>query len=238
MDRLAPTRRPHAQAQGSQRWHRLLFSHWEVPELALRPLVPSGLALDHFDGRYFVGVVAFTMQKVRPYAWAPSIPTATDFGEINLRTYVHLAGEEPGVYFFSLDASSTLAVWAARTLWGLPYYRANITASETHNLTYQARRRQSDMSFEARACVGTARPAADPASLEFFLCERYQFYAHRGGRLRRARVHHTPYPLHAVEDATVSADLLRVAGLPTGGARTADWFSPGVDVEVFALEDV
>src|SRR6266571_7182003 len=105
MDRVAPTRKPAGRPQGSQRWHRLLFSHWELPAETLRPLVPTRLSLDGFEGHYYVGAVSFTMQNVRPFRWAPPFPTATEFGEINLRTYVHLDGQEPGVYFFSLDAS-------------------------------------------------------------------------------------------------------------------------------------
>src|SRR3954466_998177 len=124
MDRISPRRRPPRRPLGLQRWHHLLLSHWEVPEPALRPLVPRRLSLDAFEGRLFVGVIAFTMQRVRPLRWAPPVPTAREFHEINVRTYVHLDGEEPGIYFFSLDAGSSLAVAAAR--WGLrmPYFRS------------------------------------------------------------------------------------------------------------------
>ena len=52
--------------------------------------------------------------------------TATEFYEINVRTCVHLDGTEPGIVFFSLDASSTLAVLGGRWFWGLPYYRSRI----------------------------------------------------------------------------------------------------------------
>lgn len=239
MDRLAPTRRPSRAAQGTQRWHGLLFSHWEVPAAVLRPLVPASLELDAFEGRHYVGVVAFSMQNVRPYHWAPPFPTAREFGEVNLRTYVHLAGGEPGVYFFSLDAASWLAVRAARALWGLPYFygqvQCDLAGSEAG---YRVVRSGHDVQFEARARVGAPLDASAPGTLEFFLCERYQFYAQRRGRLRRARVHHAAYALHTVEQSEVGTQLLHAAGLPSDGTRTPDYFSPGVDVEVFSLEDV
>jgi uncharacterized protein YqjF (DUF2071 family) len=239
MDRIAPTRRPKGKPQGLQRWHRLLFSHWEVPAAVLRPLVPGRLALDAFEGRFYVGAVSFTMQNVRPFLWAPPIPTAREFGEVNLRTYVHLDGREPGVYFFSLDASSSLAVLAARTFWGLPYFRADVTTSEADDrVTYRARRWHPPLTFDARARLGSALEQPSPKSLEFFLCERYQFYAEHRGKMRRARVHHGPYVLQAVREGTAGTELLRAAKLPVDGARTRDLFSPGVDVEVFALEDV
>lgn len=237
MDRISPTRRPQASAQGYQRWHQLLFSHWEVPEAVLRPHVPAALGLDRFEGRCFVGVVSFTMQNVRPLRWAPSIPGAREFGEINLRTYVEHAGQEPGVYFFSLDAASSLVVWAARSFWGLPYHRARVdvhVADQVHR--YVCARSGTPVRFEAEAHVGEALTAPAPGSLEFFLCERYQFYAERRGRLLRARVHHPPYPLHAVRDARIDPSLLTAAGLPSDGAMTRHLYSPGVDVEVFRPE--
>jgi uncharacterized protein YqjF (DUF2071 family) len=239
MDRITPTLRPGGPPQGFQRWHRLLFSHWEVPGAALRALVPNTLELDTFEGRFYVGVVAFTMQNVRPLRWAPSIPGATEFGEINVRTYVHHAGREPGVYFFSLDAASTLVVWAARAFWGLPYHRATISIQDSpSDLSYQCTRGRGSLAFCAQARVGAALPAPAVNTLEYFLCERYQFYAHRRGRLQRARVHHAPYSLNRVEHVAVDNSLLAAAGLPCDGARPPDLFSPGVDVEVFGLEDV
>lgn len=236
---MQPCRRPAGAAQGFQRWHRLLFVHWEVPEAVLRPLVPARLSLDTFEGRCFVGVVAFTMQKVRPYLWAPPVPSAREFGEINVRTYVHLDGSEPGVFFFSLDAESALAVWAARTLWGLPYFRARIEIEyEGPEVSYRCQRRVGGLRWSASARTGAQLSAAGQDSLSFFLCERYQFYNERRGQLWRARVHHTPYVLHAVEPAAAEPTLLNAAGLPASSARTPDYFSPGVDVDVFALEKV
>jgi uncharacterized protein YqjF (DUF2071 family) len=237
MDRISPSLRPPGPPQGFQRWHRLLFSHWEVPEAALRALVPKSLALDSFEGRYYVGVVAFTMQNVRPHRWAPSIPGASEFGEINLRTYVHHEGREPGVYFFSLDAASALTVWAARTFWGLPYYRSRIEIRDSAaRVSFHCRRSEPPIEFSAHAAIGASLPVSPTESLEFFLCERYQFYAEHRGRLRRARVHHAPYPLNRVEESSAQASLLEAAGLPVDGARTPDFFSPGVDVEIFPLQ--
>jgi uncharacterized protein YqjF (DUF2071 family) len=238
MNRVAPTLRPPGAARGFQRWHRLLFSHWEVPASVLRPLVPARLTLDSFEGRCFVGVVAFSMQNVRPWRWAPSIPTATTFGEINLRTYVHLDGAEPGVFFFSLDAASRLVVWGARTFWGLPYFHAQIAIDDAGpDIRYRARRGTA-LEFSAAARIGAPLPAAGGDSLEFFLCERYQFYSEHRGRLSRARVHHAPYALYSTERSTVTPTLLDAAGLPIEGTRTADLFSPGVDADIFAIQEV
>jgi uncharacterized protein len=238
VDRLAPTRRPERKAQGTQRWHELLFSHWEADPAELKPLVHPRLTIDTFEGKAFVGVVAFTMQNVRPWSWLPSMPGATEFFEINVRTYVHLDGEQPGIVFFSLDASSTLAVLAARAFWGLPYFRTRI--SNAGGWAADRSWPKPAMSgFRAAFEPGAPRPASVDGTLEFFLAERYQFYAAgSGGKLRRARVFHPPYPLHAVNGGSEVTDALVSAAGVKAGPRTPDFWSPGVDVEVFSLEDV
>src|SRR5438105_4554153 len=116
IDRIAPTRRPVGRAAGFHRWRSLLFLHWAVPTEILRSLVPAELALDLYDGVGYVGVVPFAMEAVRP-RWCPQ-RLGFNFLETNVRTYV-LANDKPGVFFFSLDASSRIAVLAARAGWGL-----------------------------------------------------------------------------------------------------------------------
>jgi uncharacterized protein len=240
IDRVGPTRRPARAPQGLQRWDRLLFSHWVVPERVLRPLVPPRLTLDAFEGRCFVGLVAFTMKNVRPLRRLPPFPSADDFGEINVRTYVHLNGEEPGVWFFSLDAGSSLVVAAARAIWHLPYFRASFArADDGEHVHWRSQRRWPSPAaelFDADFRVGAALPPAAVGSLEHFLAERYQFYARRGGDLLRARVHHPPYPLAQAHVEQLTPTLLTAAGLPHEGERLPDLFSPGVDVEVYAPE--
>jgi uncharacterized protein YqjF (DUF2071 family) len=230
--------RPEGKAQGTQRWHRLLFSHWEVPDAALKPLIHPRLTLDTFEGRAFVGVVAFEMRSVKPFGFG--VPTATDFCEINVRTYVHLDGRERGVVFLSLDADSTLATLAARTLWRVPYHRSRVAhVDETTAVRWACDRSwpgPAMTGFKASFDIGAPLPMPQPGSLEHFLVERYQFYTGREGQpLRRARVNHVPYALHAVPRCEITDALL--GGLP-GGARTPDYFSPGVDVEMFGVERV
>jgi uncharacterized protein YqjF (DUF2071 family) len=230
--------RPEGKAQGTQRWHRLLFSHWEVPTEALEPLVHPRLSIDTFEGRAFVGVVAFQMQRVKPFGFG--VPTATSFCEINVRTYVRLEGGERGVVFFSLDADSSLATLAARTLWRVPYHKSRIGHDDRGaSVTWSCDRSwpgPAMRGFRAELDIGEPLPQPQPGSLEHFLVERYQFYTGREGEpLRRARVHHAPYPLQAVPRCDITQAL--VAGLPCG-ARTPDYFSPGVDVEMFGVERV
>lgn len=237
MDRIAPTRRPKGEPQGYHRWRTLLFLHWEVDVAQLRDKVPGDLTIDTFDGKAYVGLVPFTMEGIRP-TWLPE-SLAFAFHETNVRTYVHRNGEDPGVYFFSLDAASTAAVVGARVGWSLPYFRAEMSIEQdgdhiryrTHRLPPGPRPADAVIDWEVGASVGTA----EPGSLTHFFAERYILYAKDGDTLYSGRVHHTPYPLHEARVTSLDQSMLAAAGIDAQGAPMSVLYSPGVDVEVFPL---
>jgi len=57
---------PQARWVLSMRWHDLLFLHWPIRPELIRPLIPSALDLDTFDGWCWIAVVPFHMTGVRP----------------------------------------------------------------------------------------------------------------------------------------------------------------------------
>src|SRR6476660_3957354 len=128
----------------AQTWHDLLFAQCPVEATHLIALVPVQLPLDTFDGRCWVGVVPFHMSGIHARN-LPPIAGLSRFPELNVRTYVTLNGK-PGVYFFSLDAASLPAVWAARTFFRLPYFHAQMSVeaaqdAKGHFIMYGSRRR-------------------------------------------------------------------------------------------------
>lgn len=192
-----------------QRWRRLGFLHWAVEPAALAPLIPPGLDLDTWDGRAYVGIVPFTIRGSRP-AFLPPLPGLANFHELNLRTYVHRGGRDPGVYFFSLDATSRFAVWGARLGYKLPYYPADITMTHGPNgVAFACRRRgaAARASFACRYWPTAAASAAPPGTLDFFLVERYLLHSWDGHTLRTARVWHAPYPLAAARADDLTEEL-------------------------------
>src|SRR5439155_6472729 len=166
-----PTRRPTGWPAGFQRWRSLLFLHWPMPLEVLRPLVPSRLVSDTYDGVAYVGLVLFLVQGARPVLVPEAL--SLEFLETNVRTYVHLHGRDPGVYFFSLDAASRLAVAAARLGLGLPYRLARMQMIDQQSVVeYRARRRGSGqprllIRYERGRYLGPAVPG----TLEHFLIE-------------------------------------------------------------------
>lgn len=245
IDRISATTRPDAPVVMFQKWHHLLFLHWDVPPAELQALLPAGLDLDLFDGKAYVGLVPFTVTGARP-ALTPPMPFISSFHEVNVRTYVHRNGKDPGVWFFSLDASSAIAVTAAHALYKLPYFASEITFESAGQalpqVTFDARRVDPRGALPANAHI-RYQPAdgviahASPGTVEHFLIERYILYASEDdGTLYRARVHHAPYPIQRAEVPSLDETLVWAAGVKRSEAAPLRHYVREVDVEVFALE--
>lgn len=232
VDRFSPTLRPQMAASGFQKWRDLLFMHWEVPVEQLRKIVPPELEIDTFGGRGYVALVPFRMRETRP-KWLPK-SFALNFLETNVRTYVTYR-DQPGVYFFSLDASSRLAVWAARAGWALPYYFAHMKGSNhCGNWTYSCNRLgvKSRVEFQLSGKLSRAKPD----TLEHFLLERYLLFVKRRGQVFVGQVHHAPYQYTQAQVVSLRDRLLPEAGLELGDRQPElAHYSPGVDVEVFRI---
>jgi len=229
-----------AVAVSVQQWRDLLFLHWEVPPETLRALVPPELDLDAFEGRTYVGVVPFLMRRVRA-RFLPPLPGLADFYEVNVRTYVRHRRGEPGVWFFSLDASNLAAVLAARAGWQLPYFRSIARQwRAAGDVNYRSERlppSRTPARLDVRYRVHQALGPAQPGTLEHFFIERYLLYTvWKPLGLRTGQVIHQPYPLHRAELLHLDCHSLASAdGLPgpTGNVHTL--YSPGVGVDVMML---
>jgi uncharacterized protein YqjF (DUF2071 family) len=204
-----------------QRWRHLAFLHWSVDPVALAGLLPPGLELDLWEGRAFVGLVPFAVRRSRA-PFLPPVPLLSDFCELNLRTYVHRRGHEPGVWFFSLDATSRLAVWGARLVYKLPYFHASIAMEHAGGRTSFSSLRAGNGGRPRFACsyVPTSVPAEVAAgTLEFFLIERYLMYSWDGRRLRKARVWHAPYRVATAHIESLKQDVTTAAHIEIDRAR-------------------
>lgn len=194
-----------------QSWRDLLFAHWPVPAERMRALVPAPLELDVFEGDAWVTLAPFRVAGLR-LRGLPPFPGVSDFPELNLRTYVRAAGRA-GVWFFSLDAASAMAVTAARTLYRLPYHHAAMRLARANGwIDYSSRRMRGDAVFEARY-----RPTGEailpvPGTLAHFLTERYALYTVlRNGRVLGVQIHHSPWNVQPAE-ALIARDTVSTAG--------------------------
>ena len=224
----------------TQSWHDLLFAHWPVDARLLQDKLPPGLLLDTFNGEAWVGVVPFRMTNVAPRG-VRRVPFVSAFLELNVRTYVRLHGK-PGVYFFSLDANSTLAVAAARALFHLPYFVAAMNVDEQRGQFVYTSTRQARTGGVAEFAatygpVGYAVPP-EPGSLEYFLTERYCLYTiDSASRARRLEIHHPPWPLQTAEATIAVNTMADAAGIRLPSTAPVLHFAKRQDAVAWSMTD-
>jgi uncharacterized protein YqjF (DUF2071 family) len=224
-----------------QTWHDLLFAHWPVDADHVRAAMPQALRphLDTFQDSAWVGVIPFWMSGVR-LRGTPGIPTASTFAELNVRTYVTIDGK-PGVYFFSLDAASRLAVMGARAGFGLNYKHAKMSArtSDRDQVQYDSRRLEKPRPAEFIASYapesGKTFPA-QPGSIEQFVAERYCLYTSHGPHIGRANIHHLPWPLQRAKATIKINTMAEAAGITLPKSKPLLHFAKETDVLVWPLE--
>jgi uncharacterized protein len=216
----------------TQTWHDLLFAHWPVDAAQVREKVPSPFEVDVFDGVAWLGVVPFHMTNVAPRG-VPSMPWISAFPELNVRTYVRME-QQAGIYFFSLDADSALAVHAARTLLNLPYHAARMSvAIDGGRVSYHSIRESDPPAAEFGALYEPIGPPffPRPHTLEYFLTERYCLFHHdHSGAPYRLDIHHPPWSLQAATAHFRTNTMAAASGLGIAGAPSLLHFARRQDM--------
>jgi uncharacterized protein YqjF (DUF2071 family) len=217
----------------AMRWSDLLFMHWPLPVAALRPHVPEELEIDAMDGSAWLGIVPLRMAGVRMRC-LPPLPGSGSFAELNVRTYVR-HGTTPGVWFFSLDAASRIAVRAGRVGWRLPYFRAHMECEQAGGITrYRSERRHrgappAALDVAWRLTGPMTRPLADTP--DHWCSERYCLFTEaRGGGILRGEIHHPPWRLAPAEVEIRRCDMTRLLGLQLDGPPELVFAGAGMPV--------
>jgi uncharacterized protein YqjF (DUF2071 family) len=206
----------------AQSWFDLLFAHWRVSPEDLLPVMPPQLTLDTRDEHAWVGITPFQVRNLRLRPTMP-VPLLSTFPELNVRTYVSCGGK-PGIYFFSLDAGSLPAVFAARHAYRLPYFHAQASIRrERPWIHYVSERKGPEpdappATFAARYRGIGRRSAPLKGSLEHWLTERYCLYTlDERQRVLRADIHHPPWPLQAAQAEIDTNTMTAQIGLDLRG---------------------
>jgi uncharacterized protein YqjF (DUF2071 family) len=165
----------------------------------------------------------------------PPAGRLTRFLELNVRTYVTFEGR-PGILFFTLDATSRLAVAAARLTYRLPYHQADIRL-RTSDGWIDFRSERPGLSAHVRTRPIGAGRSASAGSLDAFLIERYCLYAAGIRRLFRADIHHLPWHLHTASDETI-VDVQTAPPLPVLDGAPLVHIAPLQDVLIWAPKGV
>jgi uncharacterized protein YqjF (DUF2071 family) len=216
----------------AQTWEDLLFAHWRVDAAELARLLPPEVPPETHDGTGWLGITPFRLTNLR-LRGIPPLPRLSSFPELNVRTYATVDGK-PGIWFFTLDAASQLAVEAAKRTYKLPYHRSRMSA-ERHGSFVRYESSRANAAFSARYRGEGDLFTAEEETLEYFLTERYCLYTADGGRLYRAEIHHPPWRLQRGE---AHIDLNTMSPLPLPDEEPHLLFSPRQDVVVWSLEEV
>lgn len=203
-------------------WLELTMLHWRYPADEVQALLPDDLTVETFDGTAWVGLVPFRMRVDVPFL--PTMASILHFPETNVRTYVYGRSGRPGVYFFSLEASSPLAVITARTTYQVPYYladmsiRRSLTDDGSERYRYEATRRWPGVRGTRSVVDVEVGDELEPGPFDHFLTARWALYGDVGPWTTYATMHHEPWPLRSGRIIELDDALVAASGLsqPTG----------------------
>ena len=223
-----------------QNWKHLTFMHWKVDAQLLQKHIPEGLEIDLYNGEAYIGVIPFTMEKVRPRG-LPWVPFISTFGEFNIRAYVTKNGI-PGVFFLTLDAQSRVTCFHAPRSYGLAYRyaKAKVQVQTDECYSWSSRRRAGGESLIGTTNSSGPMELAVQGSLEYFLFERYSLYTWHQGVLHRAYTHHLPWKYCAAQVEVETNTLLESYHLGIEKILHPEHIhmSPGVNVQTWNIEPI
>ena len=181
----------------------------------LRRHVPQSLSVDTCKGQAWIGLSSYQVGGVRPMG-TPAVPGLSSFLELNLRTYV-THREDRGLYFFSLDASSPLAVWLARKFFHLPYFRARVQCAEEdgrHRFSSRRNHRGAQPAeFDCSWQPGGPVARRDAGTWIDFLSDRCEFFVQYRNRIYSSAVWHQPWTLSQATVHSLDTTIFEAAGL-------------------------
>lgn len=128
--------------------------------------MPEDLELDSLDGKYYVSIVPFTMENIRPRR-LPAVSMVSDFDEINVRTYVVVDGK-PGVYFINIEVGKSLSAFVSRTISGLLYEKSDIIREKNAYLSLNEKK-----NFFLKLEYQKGEKVKNKTTLDLWLTERY-----------------------------------------------------------------
>lgn len=219
-----------------QRWESLTFLHWSYDAQTVRALLPkalvrSGVELDVFDGRAWVGLVPFVVSGVR-LPGTPALPWLSRFPETNVRTYLRGHDGQPAVWFFTLEADRLAAVLAARSGFGLLYRWAQMSVAESADgVHYRSSRHRLYGRGDADILVSPGN-AVKAGSLAEFLTARFRLYSTFGSRVAYANIEHAAWPLQEARAIRIEQNLFENSGVPHPVGDPVVQFARSLDVRI------
>jgi len=171
-----------------QEWNNAIFLHYQVDLNELKKFVPKELEIDLFEGKPWVSVVAFTMEKIRPRN-LPSFSPISDFDEINIRTYVK-SNHKTGVYFLSIEGGKKSSCKIAKGISELPYRFSEIKRT---NHSYKSQNPEFNDKLTIEFEVG--KELTNKTELDRWLTERYALFQDTNEYINEFEIHHLEWSI-------------------------------------------
>jgi hypothetical protein len=205
-----------------------LFLSWPLAPTALADRIPAPLALDTFEGRAWITLVAFRMERLH-LRGLPPMPGLSCFAEVGCLTQVRL-GDARGVWFFRLDAATRLGAAVGRRLFALPYHYSAVSLhAEAEWRFFQSvgQSARSAVRPELRVRYRPTGPEheARPGTLAHFVAERFVMFSGRdAGALLRSVQARPPHRIRACEIVLERNTLHAALGLPERADEPVAWY--------------
>ena len=175
-----------------QEWNNAIFLHYQVDLTELQKFVPQELEIDLFEGKPWISVVAFTMEKIRPKN-LPSFSPISDFDEINIRTYIK-SNNKTGVYFLSIEGGKSLSCRVAKGISELPYRYSKIKRTPQN---YHSQNSEFNDKLNIEFKIGME--LTNKTELDKWLTERYALFHDTGASINEFEIHHLEWPINGIE---------------------------------------
>jgi uncharacterized protein len=219
----------------TQSWRQVSFLHWRIDADRLAGFLPDPLEPDVIDGSAWVAITPFRVDRLTMIGLP--VPFSTPFAETNVRTYARHPNGVDGLWFLSLDVSSSLNFLAGRTL--APYHPASMSVEGDDPVMYRSQRLSGGADHEIVVQPG---PSIDPGperDLAELLTGRWRaFTSLPGGKLAVVPVQHQRWPLQHSTLTHLDQTLLTAAGLPDLVEDPLVHYSSGVDARIGAPRPV
>lgn len=205
-----------------QEWNNAIFLHYQVDLNELKKFVPKELEIDLYNGKPWISVVAFTMEKIRPKN-LPSFSPISDFDEINIRTYVK-SNNKTGVYFLSIEGGKSLSCKVAKGISKLPYRFSKIQRTDKK---YQSKNSEFNDKLDIEFTIG--KELIEKTELDKWLTERYALFQDTDESINEFEIHHLEWPINEIDLKKLDVNYPRFKKL-TNEKPSKAHYSKGVKV--------
>ena len=201
----------------SARWENIIMANYEVSADLLKPHLPPGVELDHFNNKFYISLVGFMFKKTSLFHIP--IPLLGTFEEINLRFYVKRTQGDTikrGVVFINETVPYKPVAWLANKLYrehytAIPAKSRIINTASAKSIKYDWKINKKWNHLAVNADNKNEEMA--PGGAEEYIFEHYYGYTKiNDQQSQEYKVEHPRWQLNRVNDYSIDCDFRSMYG--------------------------